>query len=170
MIVRLIWPLCSGLPDDQFKRWTSHKTIKTESIKFMLSSTLESVEFVQLNLNLQTRAVRLPRTDRTCEDRLWDKRWSFYESNLMNKLHFALFGVPLTERFDFATLNLFQRIMLDVWPNGRLLPVRVDQNCCLSKLYDVISQISICDACGYSLIIFVLVSAFRRRSAPTESA
>ena len=43
----------------QFKRRTSHETDLTERIKFLLSSTFESDEFVQLNLDRPRHFVRV---------------------------------------------------------------------------------------------------------------
>ena len=67
------------------KRRTSHETNNIERIKFMISSTFDSNEFVRLNLDRPTHSLLLIQTDKKYEDRLWDKRRSFYESNLMNK-------------------------------------------------------------------------------------
>ena len=37
-------------------------------------------------LDRLTRSIRPPQTDRTCKDRVWDKRRTFHESNLIHKL------------------------------------------------------------------------------------
>ena len=50
----------------------------------MLSSAFDLVKFVRLFLDRPTRSIRLLQTDKTCEDRLWDKRQTFRESNLTN--------------------------------------------------------------------------------------
>ena len=86
----------------------------------MISSVFDSwsIEHVRLSFERPTCSLRLIQTDRTCEDRLWDKR-SFHEF------------IPLTERFVFAALNLVRRIMLDDWLNGRTLLIA---NCKLVRL------------------------------------
>ena len=49
--------------------------------KFMKSSTSGSVKFVWISLDRPTRSIRLLQTDRTSEDRLWDKRRSSHATN-----------------------------------------------------------------------------------------
>ena len=69
-----------------FRLVTNHTKILLGTVlKFMISSTFDSIEFIRLNLDRPTPATRLIQTDRRCEDRLWVKYRSFHESNLLNK-------------------------------------------------------------------------------------
>ena len=61
---------------------------------------------VELYLDRPTRSIRPPQTDRTCKDRVWDKRRTFHESNLKLKICMimyilaATFGSTLSSTFD----------------------------------------------------------------------
>ena len=56
-------------------------------VKFMKSSTSETVKFVWMSLDRPTRSIRLLQTDRTSEDRLQDKHWSSHATNETNKIN-----------------------------------------------------------------------------------
>ena len=85
----------------------------------MIRSMFDSIKFDELNLDRPTRCIRPPQTDRTCKDRVWDKRRTFYESNLIHKLKLicmimhilaATFGSTLSSTFD-------PTILIEVDPN-----------------------------------------------------
>ena len=56
----------------------------------MIRSTFDSIKFDELYLDRPTRSIRPPQTDRTCKDRVWDKRRTFHESNLIHKLKICM--------------------------------------------------------------------------------
>ena len=93
----------------------------------MIRLTFDSITFDELYLDLPTRSIRPPQMDRTCiKDRVWDKRQTFHESNLIHKLQifkimyilgliskylFALaFGSTLSSTFD-------PTLLIEVDPN-----------------------------------------------------
>ena len=56
----------------------------------MIRSTFDSIKFDELYLDRPTRSIRPPQADRTCKDRVWDKRRTFHESNLIHKLKICM--------------------------------------------------------------------------------
>ena len=62
----------------------------------MIRSTFDSIKFDELYLDRPTRSIRPPQTDRTWKDRVWDKRRTFHESNLIHKLKICLIMYILT--------------------------------------------------------------------------
>ena len=56
----------------------------------MIRLTFDSIKFDELYLYRPTRSIRPPQTDRTSKDRVWDKRRTFHESNLIHKLKICM--------------------------------------------------------------------------------
>ena len=94
---------------------------------------LSSSDLIWIDQHVLT-SIRLIQTDRTCEDRLRDKRRSFHEANLMNKLKICTIMFILASMPKHLWLNLVGRIMFHVWLNGRALPCWVDPNYNLVRL------------------------------------
>ena len=65
----------------QVKRRTFHELNLIQRIKFMRSSTFDSIKFDWLYLERLSRSSRLEQSGITTVDRLWVKRRSFHEPN-----------------------------------------------------------------------------------------
>ena len=96
----------------------------------MIRSTFDSIKFDEMYLDRPTRSIRPPQMDRMCKDRVWDKRRTFHESNLIHKLKICMtmyilasiskylfvlafgstFGLTLSSTFD-------PTILIEVDPN-----------------------------------------------------
>ena len=77
----------------------------------MIRSTFDSIKFGELS-------IRWPQTDRTCKDRVWDKRRTFRELNLIHKLKICMIMYILAAMFGSALSSTFDpTILIEVDPN-----------------------------------------------------
>ena len=76
----------ADVPLAQFRRRTFHEPNQIHWIKYMKSSAFESIENGYLNLERPSRSSRLAQPGISALERLWFRRRTFHEPNLMYKL------------------------------------------------------------------------------------
>jgi len=70
----------------QFRRRAFHEANQIHWIKYMKSSAFESVKNGYLNLERPSRSSRLAQPEISALERLWFRRRTFHDPNLMHKL------------------------------------------------------------------------------------